>query len=89
MPFLLILSLAFTALLPLRERSRPAAVLRDHGGGLRHQPDGLGEGDDDLLAMGEVVLGKGGADAVMGEAGSRSGRNIGGIHGTFRQFVAK
>ena len=47
------------------ERPRPAAVLLDDLVDLLHQADGLGEGDDDLLVVGDVVLRERAALAVL------------------------
>ena len=47
------------------ERPRPAAVLLDDLVDLPHQADGLGEGDDDLLVVGDVVLREHAALAVL------------------------
>ena len=47
------------------ERPRPAAVPLDDSVDLLHQADSLGEGDDDLLVVGDVVVGKGAALAVL------------------------
>ena len=47
------------------ERPRPAAVLLDDLVDLLHQADGLGERDDDLLVVGDVVLRERAALAVL------------------------
>src|SRR6266581_2360639 len=41
---------------PSTSLERPAAVFFDHDVDLGHEADGFGEGDDDFLVVGEVVL---------------------------------
>src|ERR1700720_1404434 len=48
-----------------RECVRPAAVLLDDLVDLLHQANGLSQGDDDLLVMGDVFIGERAALAVL------------------------
>ena len=47
------------------EGAGPAAVLLNHIVDLSHQPDGLGQGDDYLLVVSDVLVAEGAALAVL------------------------